>query len=229
MKFIRQKRLLALIGIITLILGIILPYLTFSFLGYSQSISLWKYWEGKVILVLTVANALFIFKDYIQKYIPKLFSTNLGTKIANVTNPKISLIPTILVVGFVIYLNTKFDFNGEYLKNGIGFYLLWLGIICLVAHAIIYKKPTEEQVNSNTQTQMQQPAQAQMQQPVQAQMQQPTQTQMQQPTQPQMQQPTQTQMQQPVQNGVVNKKFCPNCGNQLDETATQCFMCGSKF
>ena len=206
MEFIRHKRLLALIGIITLILGTMLPYFTFSLLGYSQSISLWGYWEGKVIVVLTLANALFIFKDFIEKYIPQLFTTNLGRKIANVTNPKVSLIPTILVVGFVIYLNTKFDFNSEYLKNGLGFYLLWLGIICLVAHAILYKKPTESQVNIN------QGYSSQNVNP-----------------QQNYQQPVQPQMQQPVQNGAVNKKFCPNCGNQVDETATQCFMCGNKF
>ena len=206
MEFIRYKRLLALIGIITLILGTILPYFTFSLLGYSQSISLWGYWEGKVIVVLTIANALFIFKDYIEKYIPQLFTTNLGRKISNVTNPKVSLIPTILVVGFVIYLNTKFDFSGEYLKNGLGFYLLWLGIICLVAHAIIYKRPTETQVNINQEYNNQNVN-----------------------SQQNYQQLTQPQMQQPVQNDAVNKKFCPNCGNQVDEMATQCFMCGNNF
>ncbi len=206
MEFIRHKRLLALIGISTLILGTILPYITFSFLGYSQSISLWGYWEGKVVVVLTIVNALFIFKDYIEKYIPQLFTTSLGRKVANVTNPKISLIPTILVVGFVIYLNTQFEFNSEYLKNGLGFYLLWLGIICLVAHAIIYKKPTETQVGVNQEYNNQIVNSQQI-----------------------YQQPVQSQMQQPIQNGTVNKKFCPKCGNQMDETATQCFMCGNKF
>lgn len=206
MELIRHKRLLALIGIITLILGTMLPYFTFSFLGYSQSISLWGYWEGKVILVLTIANALFIFKDYIEKYIPQLFTTSLGEKIANIKNPKISLIPTVLVVGFVIYLNTQFDFNSEYSKNGLGFYLLWLGIIFLVAHAIIYKKPTEVQANFNQEYNNQNVNPQQDYQPS-----------------------AQPQMQQLVQNGAVNKKICPNCGNQVDETATQCFMCGSKF
>ena len=206
MELIRHKRLLALIGIITLILGTMLPYFTFSFLGYSQSISLWGYWEGKVILILTIANALFIFKDYIEKYIPQLFTTSLGEKIANIKNPKISLIPTVLVVGFVIYLNTQFDFNSEYSKNGLGFYLLWLGIIFLVAHAIIYKKPTEVQANFNQEYNNQNVNPQQDYQPS-----------------------AQPQMQQLVQNGAVNKKICPNCGNQVDETATQCFMCGSKF
>lgn len=207
MEFIRNKRLLALIGIIALILGTMLPYFTFSsFFGTSQSISLWGYWEGKVILTLTIANALFIFNDYIEKYIPQLFKTNIGRKIANVTNPKMSLIPTILVVGVVIYLNTQFDFNSKYLKNGLGFYLLWIGIIFLIAHAVIYKKPIESQAKVSQGYNYQ-------------------------PVDPQQnyQQPIQNNMPQSIQNGLGNKKFCPNCGNEVDETATQCFRCGNKF
>ena len=206
MNYIRNKRVLALTGIITLILGTILPYFTFSLLGYSQSISLWKYWEGKLIIILTLVNALFIFKDYIEKYLPQLFTTNLGKKIANLSNPKVSLIPTILVVGFVIYLNIKFDFNTEYLKNGLGFYLLWLGIICLVVHAIVYKKPSEALDNVNHEYNNQNVN-----------------------LQQNFQQSVQSQTQQLTQNELVNKKLCPNCGNQVDETATQCFMCGNKF
>lgn len=54
----------------------------------------------------------------------------------------------------------------------------------------------------------------------------------QQPVQPvqnvQPQQPVQ-----PVQNiqpqQPMNKKFCPNCGNQVDINDTACFMCGKQF
>ncbi len=205
MDVLKNKRILAIIGIACLFVGTITPYFQVSFLGYSYSISLWKYWEGKIIVVLIILNTMFIFRDFLQKDIPRVFNSNLGRKIEN-ASPKLSIIPTILVVGFVIYLNTKSDFNSEYLKNGLGFYLLWLGVICLVAHAILYKKPTETQANVNQGYNNKN-------------------------VNPQQnyQQPTQPQMQQPVQNSAINTKFCPNCGNQVDETATQCFMCGHKF
>ena len=109
MEIIKNKRILAIVGLVCLLLGTIMPYFTFSFLGYSQSISLWGYWEGKIILVLIIANGMFIFKDYIEKYVPQLFNSNLGKKIAEIDNPKYSLIPTILIVVFAIYLLTTLD------------------------------------------------------------------------------------------------------------------------
>ncbi len=205
MEFIRRKRLLALIGIIALILGTMLPYLVLSsFFGGSQSISLWVYWQGKVIVALTIVNALFIFNDYIEKYIPQLSTTSIGKKIANVKNPKVSLIPTILVAGLVIYFDTPFNFSSKYLDHGIGFYLLWVGIICLVIHAFIYKKIDEGNVNQADNNENVSPQQN-------------------------YQQVAEPQMQQSFQNSGVSKKFCPNCGNQVDETATECFRCGNKF
>ncbi len=147
MNFIKNKRILALIGIIALILGTILPYFTLSLFGYTESLSLWRYWEGKVILILTVINTMFIFKDYIEKYIPQLFIKGLGRKIANFNNPKISLIPTMLIVAFVIYLTIRLNVASDYLKYGVGFYTLWIGIICLVGHALFYKKTDSMQNN----------------------------------------------------------------------------------
>lgn len=73
MEAIKNKRILALVGIICLFIGTITPYFKVSLLGYSYSISLWKYWEGKVIVALIIANTMFIFKDYLQKYVPQVF------------------------------------------------------------------------------------------------------------------------------------------------------------
>lgn len=150
MEVIRNKRILALVGIIALLLGTFLPYYTFSFLGISKSISLWEYWEGKIVLTLTLANALFIFKDWIEKYVPQLFNNNIGRMVEKANNPKFSLIPTILIAGFAIYMFMKMDINLEYLKHGLGFYSLWIGVIALVGHAIFYKKQTVQPVQSQT-------------------------------------------------------------------------------
>ena len=83
MSVLKNKRILAIIGIVLIFLGTILPYYILTILGYSTSVSLWGYWEGKIITALIVLNTLFIFKDLIQKYIPGLFNSNLGQKIIN--------------------------------------------------------------------------------------------------------------------------------------------------
>lgn len=134
---IKNTRLLAGIGIISLFLGTILPYISYkSWLG-NISLSLWGYWEGKIILVLVIANLIFIFRDIVEKYVPKLFDTKIGMKIKNINNPKASLVPTILATILAIYLHTQLDFGFE--NYGLGFYLLWIGVISLVAYAFINK------------------------------------------------------------------------------------------
>lgn len=139
MDKLKNTRILGVVGIVGLILGIILPYYTITFFGYSQSISLWGYWEGKIMLILTVANLLFIFRDYVEKYIPRMFDSNLGRMIRD-ANPKLSIVPTILVIAFAIYLYTTMDIDTSYVKYGLGFWSLWGGIICLIGHTFLYKK-----------------------------------------------------------------------------------------
>lgn len=162
MEVIKNKRILALIGIAGLILGCFLPYYTVSVFGYTQSISLWGYWEGKIVLVLTLANALFIFQDFIEKYVPQLFNNWVGNLVQKAKNPKFALIPTILVAVFAISLIIRLDVDSEYIKYGLGFLVLWIGIIALIGHAIFYKKqnvqPVQPQQSVNYQ-QVQQPIQ----------------------------------------------------------------------
>jgi len=205
MEKLRNTRILALVGIIALVLGTIMPYITVSVFGYSDSISLWGYWEGKLIVVLAVANLLFIFKDFVEKYIPQLFNTTLGRKIKNLNNPKFSLIPTVLVAVFAIYLYNKLDLDAisKYLKYGLGFWSLWIGVISLVAHAILYKYPVAN-IQQNTQ---QQPMNYNYNQ------------------QSTQQQPMQQDNNIP-QTGV---KICPACGNKCDANTNKCFMCGNQI
>ncbi len=248
MEYIRHKRLLALIGLITLFLGTILPYLSLNIFGYKQNVALIGYWEGKIVILLIIANAFFIFKDYIEKYIPRLFETNIGKKLARITNQKLSLIPTILIVVFVIYLNTQFDYNSEFLKNGLGFYLLWLGVIALVGHAILYKKsdiPKEiksvgndyqvpvqktvapQEINttvSETQTNNNSNPIAQNTEQV---------TNEPQPFNPNASVFDNTTP--PIKTNQVesttinNKKYCPKCGAEVNSGVTRCPMCGNNL
>lgn len=140
MELIKNKRVLALVGIIGLILGIMLPYYTVTFFGYSTSVSLWGYLEGKIIFLLTLAFALIIFKDVVEKYVPQLFNNVVGRIVEKIENPKFALIPTALVAGYAIYLITQLDVASDYISYGLGFYVLWIGILALIGHAIFYKK-----------------------------------------------------------------------------------------
>ena len=198
MEILKTKRILAAIGIICLLLGNALPYYTFSAIGLTRSLSLWGYLEGKIILILTIANALFIFKDVIEKYVPKLFDSKLGQKIANAKDPKLSLIPLILIIVFVVYLNTKAN---EYihLNKGIGFYLLWLGIIAMAAHSFIYKGNNESNMNNEAKRFAQ-------------------------PVQENEIQPTQNQA-----FSQSNIKYCPNCGQAVDSNTINCPNCMHRF
>lgn len=205
MEVIRNKRILALVGIVGLILGCFLPYYTFSFFGYTQSISLLGYWEGKIVLLLTLANALFIFQDFIEKYVPQLFDTNLGIKIKN-ANPKMAILPTIGIAVFAVWLYIRLDVDTTYLKHGLGFWCLWIGVICLIGHTFLYKNANVNQSQINySQINQSNDSQVQSQSSIQ---------QVQQSMQPEID---------------SNKKICPHCRNQVDVNAENCFLCGNKF
>ena len=243
MEKLKNTRILAAVGIVCLFLSVTcFPYLKFSMFGYSTSIKLWGYWEGKVIMVLIVANLLFIFRDYVEKYVPKMFDTRIGEKIKN-ANSKYSIIPTIGIVIFVIWLYNELDVDTSYLKYGLGFYFLWLGVICLVGHTFLYKKELPKSNSSqvlqentyNTNYTGVQPTQTQ--QNMNYTGVQPTQTQQNmnytgvQPTQTQQNmnytevQPTQTQ-QNMNYTQIQSKKICPGCGNQCVQNASICPVCG---
>ena len=141
LKVIKSKRYLAIAGLVLLFLGTITAYFKVTFLGYSVSLSLFKYWEGKVIIFLIIVNALYICKDYCKKYVPKVFETPIGKKVDSL-NSKVALVPIGLVVLIAIYLtarSSEVSLYKDYIKYGIGFYLLWLGAACLVAHVFLYK------------------------------------------------------------------------------------------
>lgn len=134
----RNTRILGAIGIAGLVLGTIMPYVRYSFFGYKYSISLWGYWEGKIIMLLALANLLFIFKDLVEKYVPFLFNNWIGKKVQDCDNPKFSLIPTVLVSIFTIYLTYTLGVSSFKYYN-IGFYVMWIGTISLVAYAFLHK------------------------------------------------------------------------------------------
>ena len=71
MEKLKNTRILAAVGIACSILGVIMPYIKIEiedFFSISKSLSLWGYLEGKIMMVLTLANFIFIFKDYAKIY-----------------------------------------------------------------------------------------------------------------------------------------------------------------
>lgn len=139
MEKIKETRILAAIGIVGVILGVIFPYIKYTFWGYTTSITLWNYWQGKVMMALALANLLLIFKDVVQKYIPALFNTSIGEKVASMNNPKTSLIPTIIIAVITIYLHVSVADGFSFDVLGLGFYLLWIGTISLALYAFLHK------------------------------------------------------------------------------------------
>ena len=137
-----STRILAAIGIAGLVLGTITPYVKYNIFGYKYSISLWGYWEGKIIMVLALANLLFIFKDLVEKYVPFLFNNWVGRKVQDCDNPKFSLIPTVLVAIFAIYETSVLGIDSFKYYN-LGFYTMWIGVISLVAYAFLHKTDDE--------------------------------------------------------------------------------------
>lgn len=142
MEKLRTTRILGAIGIVGLILGTMMPYVKYNLFGYKYSISLWGYWEGKIIMLLALANLLFIFKDLVEKYVPVLFNSGIGRKIKDCENPKFSLIPTVLSAILAIYVTSILGIESFKYYN-LGFYLMWIGTICLVAYAFLHKNDND--------------------------------------------------------------------------------------
>lgn len=142
-----HTKILAAIGIACMILGIFFAYVKVSLWGFSQSISLLKYWEGYVILVLALVNILIIFKANVEKFLPKMFKGKFGQFLVKIENQKFSLIPTGLVAVLVIYLHSVV-MTSSYIHYGLGFYLILIGIILLAVYPFIYKAETIQGINN---------------------------------------------------------------------------------
>ena len=139
MEKIRSTKILAIVGIACLILGIFFPYVNIKIWSLTQSVALTHYWEGYVIVLVAIANGIMIFREFVEKYIPKLFIGKFGEFLTKVNNPKATLIPTGIAALLVIYLNTAVHIS-SYVKYGLGFYIIVIGIVALAAYPFVYKE-----------------------------------------------------------------------------------------
>ena len=130
---IKTTKILAGVGTACMFLGTIIAYAKVTLLGYSANVYLYKHLEGIVIMIISIINFLFIFKEITQSHAPKLFETGLGKKLDQMYSSKLSLIPTGIAILMAIFLHMRLDFS-------LGFYTLYFGIICLVVYLIMHKQ-----------------------------------------------------------------------------------------
>lgn len=132
----KHTRFLAIIGLIAMILGTLLPYIKYEAFVVIIKKSLFLYWDGKIAFVLLIANLIFFFKDYIERYVPSLLNVPEWNKVSELIH-QYAIAPIIIVVLLVLYRTIKIDISfGHY---NIGFYTLWFGVICMVIYFIINK------------------------------------------------------------------------------------------
>lgn len=226
----KNTRFLAVLGLTCSFLCIFFNYIKYTVLGLAVKIKLIEFLEGKLMILLIILNLMFIFKDYVKKYVPKLFENNIGRKIYNINNQKWILIPVGLSVifAFVVKGETKTEFlNTTY---GLGFYLMWLGVISLVAYAFIYKNDKiktldatpKQSGNTNAQSSVSLGSIAN--QEIQA------------SSNPNQENVANTAIEQSISQ-VSNQsvaeeqahKFCVNCGTKCEKSAVKCPACGKDF
>lgn len=152
-----NKRILGAVGLGCLLVGLFLPYVTVKIFGFSESATLIQSLQGKLLFLAVVANAMFIFKDFVKKYIPKLFESNIGKKIDE-ADAKMGLIPAAVALVCLIwaYFDVKdaMGFGNSFAKDafsyGLGFWIEWVGIIALAAHSFLYKGEVKKETAEET-------------------------------------------------------------------------------
>lgn len=132
---IRNTKILGIIGNVVVILALFMPIITVEseIIGFKQSTQ-YISGDGKILLVLSIINLIVIFADKIS---PKFFK--------GLTNIKITAIPTIIEIIILINLTAKggdnvMDYNYVTTYWGIGFYLMWIGVILSIICPFVYKE-----------------------------------------------------------------------------------------
>jgi hypothetical protein len=199
MEMLKKKRYLAIAGFAFVILGVFLPFFTVKFWGTTASAAMTEYWEGWVVFCLTLSAIGYVFKEELAKYVPSFDKLKYS-------NSKLVLAPVGGMVLFTVVLILRY-FNSskivrEYIHFGVGFYFVIIGLVLVVAHAILYK-PDEAPAASvapapGTPVAPEAPAAPAAESVPEA------------PAQPTF-------------------KTCPQCGNQMDINATVCPVCGKQM
>lgn len=136
----KNTRVLALIGIVCAILGILMPFVKISVFGFSRTISLIQGWKGWAIIVVAILQILICYYDIVQKYIPKVYENKVGEMIKQ--NQKLSLIPTIILA--ILTITSMSALDSSYVTLHLGFYLLVISIVSMLVYPFMYKNTKED-------------------------------------------------------------------------------------
>jgi len=132
----KTTKLLGVIGSIFVILGSFLPFVKVSGYGISATLKLTSSSDAAIVIIAAVIGLLLILKDKFAEFIPSFGETGFGKKIM-ASSAKITLIPTIIIA--LVIISKTSDISSEYTHFKIGFFMIWLGIISLIAYAFLYK------------------------------------------------------------------------------------------
>ena len=144
----KNTKILAIIGLVLATMGLFLPYYKFTMSTVVKSVSFWKYFESKIMLLLLIVNSILIFNEKLGKIFPKLSNTDAWKVILKLDNPKFTLIPTGLYVLYTFYCISTYgvDSASATVKYTLGAYILWLGVVLLLGYGLLYKQKKIEDV-----------------------------------------------------------------------------------
>lgn len=137
-NFMKTSNLLGIIGAVLVIIGVFLPLIKIKVWFVSESVSYIK-GDGIFLLILSVITLVMIFADLIAKKFEA--ASNILSK---VSNPKLTLIPTVISLIFMIRMIIEYGEYSDYASYQIGFYVIWLGLILSALYGIFYKKPENQ-------------------------------------------------------------------------------------
>ena len=133
LSFLKNTKILGIVGSILLIIGTLFPFYTVSFLGIKASVKLIENTAGKIMLVVGIISLAMVFIDFIISKIPE----GKATFLSKLKNQKLVLIPAAIAL-ILLIVSANQDTYGLG-KLVFGFYLLLIGIIALVAYPFMYK------------------------------------------------------------------------------------------
>ncbi len=211
-NLLKTKRILAVVGLVAFFLGLLFPYYNGTIFGAEfKGSALIKDPKGKLILILIIVNIIVIFKDYIKKYVPKLFNNNFVLKLEKIGQKKLTLISSAVLIIYVIYINIDLWSGIDNLSKDLGYYLLCIGIIALAGHNILYKNQIEtknNEVDNSSITNVNNIVEN---------------------NNNDNNNNNNINNEIKEEESIQETKICPNCGAQLEQNITLCEKCGYHF
>ena len=135
MDYLKNSKILGIVGNALVAVGCFLPFVSVSVFGISQSAS-YIQGDGAFVLILSIIALVMIFADKLVDKVPFL---------EKVKNPKLTLIPTalsaILVIIAVVNSTSAGGLGGGLVNVsfGFGFWMIVVGLVASAVYPFLYK------------------------------------------------------------------------------------------